>query len=100
VDHTFVLKNAGTSDLLITAIRPACGCTAANLTRQTIPPGESAELSTRLTLAGFDHFNKAHSSQHHYWNPGPFTRPKEHDGDAEATLLDAFHKQNRIQYLS
>jgi hypothetical protein len=55
---------------------------------------------TRLTLAGFDHFNKAHSSQHHYWNPGPFTRPKEHDGDAEATLLDAFHKQNRIQYLS
>ncbi len=52
VDHRFVLKNAGTSDLLITAIRPACGCTAANLTRQTIPPGESAELSTRLTLAG------------------------------------------------
>jgi hypothetical protein len=52
VDHTFVLENSGTSDLVITAIRPACGCTAADLTRQTIPPGESAELSTRLTLAG------------------------------------------------
>jgi hypothetical protein len=52
VDHTFVLENSGTADLVITAIRTACGCTAANLTRQTIPPGESAELSTRLTLAG------------------------------------------------
>jgi hypothetical protein len=52
VEHTFRLKNSGTTDLDISAIRPACGCTAANLTRQTIPPGESAELSTRLTLAG------------------------------------------------
>lgn len=52
VGHTFKLKNSGTTNLVISAIRPACGCTAANLTRQTIPPGESAELSTRLTLAG------------------------------------------------
>jgi hypothetical protein len=52
VEHTFTLKNSGTTDLVISAIRPACGCTAANLTRQTIPPGESAELSTQLTLAG------------------------------------------------
>jgi hypothetical protein len=52
VGHTFKLKNSGTTDLVISAIRPACGCTAANLTRQTIPPGESAELSTQLTLAG------------------------------------------------
>jgi hypothetical protein len=52
VEHTFMLKNSGTTDLVISAIRPACGCTAANLTRQTIPPGESTELSTQLTLAG------------------------------------------------
>lgn len=52
VEHNFTLKNSGSTDLVITAIRAACGCTAANLTRQTIPPGESAELSTRLTLAG------------------------------------------------
>jgi hypothetical protein len=52
VGHTFKLKNSGTTDLVISAVRPACGCTAANLTRQTIPPGESAELSTQLTLAG------------------------------------------------
>lgn len=52
VEHTFTLENSGTTDLVISAIRPACGCTAANLTRQTIPPSESAELSTQLTLAG------------------------------------------------
>jgi hypothetical protein len=52
VEHTFTLKNSGTTDLVISAVRPACGCTVANLTRQTIPPGESAELSTQLTLAG------------------------------------------------
>ena len=52
VDHTFVLKNTGSSDLVITAVRPACGCTAAELTQSTIPPGESAKLSAKLTLAG------------------------------------------------
>jgi len=52
VDHTFVLKNTGNSDLVITAVRPACGCTAAELTQSTIPPGKSAKLSAKLTLAG------------------------------------------------
>lgn len=52
VDHTFVLKNTGNSDLVITAVRPACGCTAAELTQSAIPPGESAKLSAKLTLAG------------------------------------------------
>lgn len=52
VEHSFELKNTGTSDLAITAIRPACGCTATELTRPTIPPGETAKISTKLTLAG------------------------------------------------
>ncbi len=52
VEHSFELKNTGDSDLVITAIRPACGCTAAELTNSTIPPGESAKLAAKLTLAG------------------------------------------------
>jgi hypothetical protein len=52
VEHIFKLKNTGDSDLVITAIRPACGCTAAELTTSTIPPGGSAKLATKLTLAG------------------------------------------------
>jgi hypothetical protein len=52
VVHSFTLKNTGDEDLLIHAVRPACGCTAARLPRQSIPPGESVDLSTQLTLAG------------------------------------------------
>ena len=53
-----------------------------------------------VSLAGFDHFRKDRSQRHHYYNPKPYGRPPELDGDAEATLLAAFHKQGRIQYLS
>lgn len=41
----------------------------------------------RVTLAGFDHFRKDHSNQHHYYNPRGYGRPPEMDGDAEAELL-------------
>ena len=40
-----------------------------------------------VTLAGFDHFRKDHSNQHHYYNPRGYGRPPELDGDAEAELL-------------
>ena len=50
---------------------------------------------TQLTLAGLDHFSKTQSSQHHYWNPGPFGRPKEHDGDAEKALFMEWLKAGR-----
>jgi hypothetical protein len=52
VNHTFVLKNTGDSDLIITSVRAACGCTATSLSKQSIPPGESADISTKLNLSG------------------------------------------------
>lgn len=52
VSHTFELKNTGTSDLVITAVRPACGCTTAQLDKSVIPPGESSKLGAQLSLAG------------------------------------------------
>ncbi len=52
VSHTFELKNTGTSDLIITAVRPACGCTTAQLDKSVIPPGESSKLGAQLSLAG------------------------------------------------
>lgn len=52
-----------------------------------------------IALAGFDHFRKEKSSQHHYWNKGPFTRPKEHDGDTEAGIFEEWEAQGRIAYL-
>lgn len=52
VSHTFVLKNTGDSDLIITSVRAACGCTATALSKQSIPPGDSANVSTKLNLSG------------------------------------------------
>ena len=52
VSHTFELKNTGTSDLVITAVRPACGCTTAQLDKSVIPPGETSKLGAQLSLTG------------------------------------------------
>ncbi len=52
VSHTFELKNNGTSELVITAVRPACGCTAAQLDKSVIPPGGTSKLEAQLSLAG------------------------------------------------
>ena len=53
----------------------------------------------RLTLTGFDHFSKTHSSQHHYWVPSAFKKPSEHDGDAEAAMFADLLAAGRITYL-
>ena len=50
----------------------------------------------RLVLAGFDHFAKDRSRQHHYWLTGTFSRPREHDGDVEADIFDELRKAGRI----
>lgn len=55
------------------------------------------ERADRITLAAFDHFNRKTSRQHHYWQPGSFLVPQEHDGLAEQLLLQQFG--NRIERL-
>lgn len=52
VNHTFELKNTGSTYLLITAVRPACGCTIAQLDKSVIQPGETSKLGAQLSLAG------------------------------------------------
>jgi hypothetical protein len=52
VDHTFVLKNTGTSDLEIKRVQPACGCTTAELERKIVPPGKESKIFAKLSLAG------------------------------------------------
>ena len=52
VEHTFILRNEGDLDLEITRVKPACGCTAANLSEKIIHPGGEAQIRTRLSLRG------------------------------------------------
>ncbi|NBR49446.1 DUF1573 domain-containing protein [bacterium] len=52
VEHTFLVKNTGTADLEIKKVQPACGCTTAELEKNIIPPGDSAKVAAKLSLAG------------------------------------------------
>jgi hypothetical protein len=52
VEHTFILKNTGSADLEIKKVQPACGCTTAELEKNIIPPGDSANVAAKLSLAG------------------------------------------------
>ncbi|MGE4347118.1 MAG: DUF1573 domain-containing protein, partial [Flavobacteriaceae bacterium] len=41
-EHTFIIKNEGTADLLILEAKPSCGCTVPdNYTKTPIKPGET-----------------------------------------------------------
>ncbi len=45
VHHDFWIHNGGGDTLRITKVTPGCGCTTAPLSKQTVPPGDSARLS-------------------------------------------------------
>lgn len=53
VDHTFIIRNSGDSPLKIAQIRPACGCTAANISTREIQPNKSAEIKVTFNSANF-----------------------------------------------
>lgn len=52
-----------------------------------------------IHLAGFSHFSKESSGQHHYWDPKTYGKPKEHDGDAEAALFADLAAEGKITYI-
>lgn len=45
VSHDFWIRNIGGDTLRITKVTPGCGCTTAPLSKEAIPPGDSARLS-------------------------------------------------------
>lgn len=53
VQHDFVIRNSGSSELQIRKILPACGCTAAVVASDRISPGESTEIKVQFDTAGF-----------------------------------------------
>jgi len=44
VEKTFTIKNIGTKDLVIQDVSSSCGCTAALISEDVIPPGGEAQL--------------------------------------------------------
>lgn len=47
--HTYIVKNTGTSDLIISEVNPSCGCTTALLLEKVIAPGKSVKIEADLT---------------------------------------------------
>jgi len=52
VEHTFVIKNTGDTTLEITQVKPACGCTVAEMTEKMVPPGGESHVTAKLSLQG------------------------------------------------
>ncbi len=48
VKYDFAFKNTGSDTLIITRVKPTCGCTTAPLSSDKIAPGETAEISASL----------------------------------------------------
>lgn len=49
IHHTFVIKNTGNSDLVISEVNPSCGCTTALLLEKVVAPGKSVKIEADLT---------------------------------------------------
>ena len=52
IEHTFVLKNEGDLTLEISNVKPSCGCTVANISERSVPPGGETKVTARLALQG------------------------------------------------
>lgn len=51
VSHNFVLYNAGSKDLVIGRVKASCGCTAADPSKTTLSPGDSASVEVKFNSA-------------------------------------------------
>ena len=52
VDHVFKFRNEGKGDLKIDKVNTSCGCTAALLSANVVPPGGNGEIKTTFTVGG------------------------------------------------
>jgi hypothetical protein len=52
VSHTFKFTNSGTAPLLIGEVRPSCGCTTTNYTKEPVQPGGSGIIELEFDSAG------------------------------------------------
>jgi hypothetical protein len=52
IKYSFKFKNTGGSDLLLTNVKPSCGCTVSEWPRHAIKPGESAQIDVKFNTSG------------------------------------------------
>jgi hypothetical protein len=52
VSYSFVFKNSGGSDLVISSAQGSCGCTIPNYPKQAIKPGQEATVDVKFESSG------------------------------------------------
>lgn len=55
----FECKNTGNKQVVITNVKPSCGCTAADYTKEAIAPGKSGYIKATYNAANLGSFTKA-----------------------------------------
>ncbi|TXI69119.1 MAG: DUF1573 domain-containing protein [Flavobacterium sp.] len=59
VTYEFSFTNTTKETILITNVRPACGCTAANYTKTPVKPGEKGMVAATFNAANVGPFQKS-----------------------------------------
>ena len=54
VQHVFEITNTGKSPLVISEVKPACGCTAPDFTKDPILPGKKGKVTLSFDSSSFD----------------------------------------------
>lgn len=53
VEHVYEITNTGNQPLVISEVKPACGCTAPDYTKEPILPGQKGQVTLRFDSSDF-----------------------------------------------
>jgi len=54
VDHVYEITNTGKNPLIISEVKPGCGCTAPDFTKDPIMPGKKGKITLSFDSTNFD----------------------------------------------
>lgn len=54
VEHVYEITNTGNNPLVISEVKPACGCTAPDFTKDPILPGKKGKITLHFDSSNFD----------------------------------------------
>ncbi len=54
VQHVYEITNTGTNPLIISEVKPGCGCTAPDFTKEPIMPGKKGKITLSFDSSNFE----------------------------------------------
>ena len=54
VEHVYEVTNTGSNPLVISEVKPGCGCTAGDFTKEPILPGKKGKITLHFDSSSFD----------------------------------------------